>query len=169
MTVSVPVSAPLGGALTSWVGWRWVYLLQVPLTLTCLTMASLQLKAPKKKSESEDEVQMSDRTDLNKRGIFFLGLSVISLMTICQFTGEITSQSTIWLSMLATLFFASVLLYGINERRWTNAPLVPLELLKTNGIGAIYLTQVFLFFSYGGVGQFYLDYLTLTDQYHTDL
>ncbi|KAJ5087827.1 hypothetical protein N7456_011443 [Penicillium angulare] len=153
MTVAVPVGAPLGGALTSWVGWRWGFLFQVPMTLICLIVASLRLKAPKSKSESEHEHEtlVSARADLNVRGIFLLGLSVMSLMTICQFIGEISSQSNIWLPMLATLFFASVLLYGINERCWTNAPLAPLELLKTNGIGAIYLTQLFLFFSYGGV------------------
>jgi hypothetical protein len=47
--------------------------------------------------------------------------------------------------------------------------LIPLRLIKTNGIGAIYLAQIILFFSYGGVGKSYLACRTFTDRARIDL
>lgn len=164
MTIAVPVGAPLGGALTQWIGWRWAFVLQIPMGLFCLAMASWRLRRIKQRSDSEDKGEVSPRPDFNLLGIFLLGLSVASIMTICQFSGELKSKLTIGLPIVSAIFFVSVLLFGINERYWTNAPLVPIKLLKTNNIGEMYLAQILLLFSYGGVGQPYLTYRTLTDR-----
>lgn len=166
MTIAVPVGAPLGGALTQWIGWRWAFALQIPLGLMCLAMAAWRLRRAKQRSDSEnkEEVSVSSRPDFNLLGIFLLGLSVASLMTICQFSGELRSKLIIGLPIVSSIFLVSVVLFGINERFWTNSPLIPLKLLKTNNIGAMYLAQIILFFSYGSVCQSYLPCRTLTDR-----
>lgn len=164
MTIAVPVGAPLGGALTQWIGWRWAFVLQIPMGLFCLAMASWRLRIVKKRSDAQNKGEVSPRPDFNFLGIFLLGLCVASIMTICQFSGELRSKLTIGLPIASSIFFVSVLLFGINERCWTNAPLIPIKLLKTNHIGAMYLAQILLLFSYGGVSQSYLAYRTLTDR-----
>ncbi|KAF4771823.1 hypothetical protein HAV15_004710 [Penicillium sp. str.  len=151
MTIAVPVGAPLGGALTQWIGWRWAFVLQIPIGLLCLAMASWRLRRIKKRSDSQKQGEVYPRPDFNLLGIFLLGLSVASIMTICQFSGELKSKLTIGLPIASSIFFVTVLLFGINERYWTNAPLVPIKLLKTNNIGEMYLAQILLLFSYGGV------------------
>lgn len=156
MTVAVSVGAPLGGALTEWVGWRWAFLMQVPISILCLVMAIWRLRTTNKKQDYDYEQQ--SRADLNLRGIALLGLSIISLMMIAQALGELRTQSFIELPLLSTLFVGSLALFCINERCWTSTPLVPLQLIKSNGIGAIYLAQLVLFFSYGGVGRRWLSF-----------
>lgn len=144
MTVAVPVGAPLGGALTEWIGWRRAFLLQVPMSIICLATACLRLKAGKTKYD------LSSWTNLNLPGVFLLGISAATFMAICQIAGDMTFELHTALAIVSTLFVAGVLLFLINERCWTRMPLISLELIKTNGIGAIYLVQLILFFSYGG-------------------
>lgn len=151
MTIAVPVGAPLGGALTGWVGWRWAFIMQAPVSLVCLAMASWRLRAKERVNSKNGEE--TPRTDFNLLGIFLLGLSVASVMTVCQMLSEMGSDLTIKLAIPSSVLFASLLLFGINERCWTRTPLVPLKLIKANKIGAMYIAQFILFFSYGGVSQ----------------
>lgn len=169
MTIGVSVGAPLGGALTQWIGWRWGFILQVPLSLTCLAMISWRLRTTRIAQKPENERQTTHHQDFNLLGVFLLGLSVASLMVFCQFSVEFKSKSTLGLSIILTIFFASILLFGINERYWTGTPLIPLQLIKTSGIGSIYLSQILLFFSYGGVGRLQIAFHILADRYCTDL
>ncbi|OQD88546.1 hypothetical protein PENSOL_c070G07543 [Penicillium solitum] len=142
MTIAVPVGAPLGGALTQWIGWRWAFVLQIPIGLLCLAMASWRLRRIKKRSDSQ------------KQG---------------EFSGELKSKLTIGLPIASSIFFVTVLLFGINERYWTNAPLVPIKLLKTNNIGEMYLAQILLLFSYGGISSHITEFWIRTKNYNNSL
>jgi len=168
MVIAVPVGAPVGGALTQGIGWRWAFIIQIPMGLVCLAMALWRLRSAKR-SDSQGERDISPRPDINLLGILLLGLLVASLMTICQFSGELRSKLTIGLPIASSIFFASALLFGINERCWTNTPLVPLKLLKTNSVGLMYLAQFFLLFSYGGVSQSCFTSRTFTDSDRADI
>lgn len=161
MTIAVPVGAPLGGALTGWVGWRWAFIMQAPVSLICLIMASWRLQATK-----SDNLKTGEETtwrNFNLLGIFLLGLSVASVMTVCQVLSEMDSGLVMKLTIPSSILFASVLIFGINERCWTRAPLIPLKLVKLNKIGAMYIAQFILFFSYGGVSPSGTTYRTCID------
>ena len=150
MTIAVPVGAPLGGALTGWIGWRWPFIMQVPLSVTCLVMASWRLQATKGGARGNEE-EIRSQTDFNLQGVFLLGLSVASIMTICQVFGNLESELVLKVVIPSSIFLASVVTFAINERHWTRSPLIPMKLIKTNKIGIMYVAQFFLFFSYGGV------------------
>ncbi|OQE25287.1 hypothetical protein PENSTE_c006G07571 [Penicillium steckii] len=168
MTIAVPVGAPLGGALTGWIGWRWPFIMQVPLSVTCLVMASWRLQATKGGARGNEE-EIRSQTDFNLQGVFLLGLSVASIMTICQIFENLESELVLKVVIPSSIFLASVVTFAINERYWTSSPLIPMKLIKTNKIGIMYVAQFILFFSYGGICSHITEFWIRTKDYGNSL
>lgn len=53
--------------------------------------------------------------------------------------------------ILLVVELLSLGLFIVNETFWTKDPLIPLSLMKTNGIGLVYMTQILLCLSFFGV------------------
>jgi MFS family permease len=153
-TVGVTVGSPLGGLLTDLLGWRWSFLIKVPLGLFCFAMAAWRLPSATNDGYSdikEGEELDDSKPELNLPGISLLGTVIAAIMGVCQLLSEELPQKNILMTIAVATVVIGGVLFGLNERYWAKTALVPMHLLKTNGIGLAYISQFLAMFTFCGV------------------
>jgi MFS family permease len=154
-TFGVTIGSPLGGLLTDFLGWRWSFLIKVPLGMFCFGMAAWRLPSAMNdgySSTKEGGELGESKPELNLPGICLLGTIIAAIMGVCQLISEEESpQKTVLVAISVATVIIGGILYGLNERYWTKAALVPLNLLKTNGTGLAYIAQFLAMFTFCGV------------------
>ncbi|KAJ5953450.1 major facilitator superfamily domain-containing protein [Penicillium verhagenii] len=150
-TVAYSLGAPLGGALTDAIDWRWSFLIQSPLGLLCFFLALWRLPSVTSKPKFEENDEEPSRPELNLTGICLLGIVIAAIMGLCQFIEDKSAKGTFMLAALSTTVVIGMILYALNERYWTRNPLAPMSLLKIEGIYTIYISQVLMFFCASGI------------------
>lgn len=154
-TFGVTIGSPLGGLLTDFLGWRWSFLIKVPLGMFCFGMAAWRLPSAMNDgySSTKEGGELGETNpELNLPGICLLGTIIAAIMGVCQLISEEESpQKTVLVAISVATVIIGGILYGLNERYWTKAALVPLNLLKTNGIGLAYIAQFLAMFTFCGV------------------
>ncbi|OBT67636.1 hypothetical protein VE03_03825 [Pseudogymnoascus sp. 23342-1-I1] len=147
--VGVSVGAPLGGMLADVIGWRWSFLGQAPMAGLCFTMAVWRLPSkPRHQQVRKSGTNLTKQNpELDFFGICFLGITIAAAMGLAHLFGEGEfGQDQITAVLLAVVLVAGIL-FGLNEAFWTRDPLMPFWLLKTKGIGIVYIGQVLVEFS----------------------
>jgi MFS family permease len=147
--LGISIGAPLGGLLTDMIGWRCSFLGQSPMAFLCFTMAAWRL--PSQKPEQHEHEQAHEKPDFNFLGICLLGATIAATMVLCQLIGDETPGSNTMKTVILAITIILGISFALNERFWSKDPLVPLWLLKTNGIGANYIAQFLIFFAQFGV------------------
>ncbi|KAJ5880815.1 transporter [Penicillium subrubescens] len=164
-TVGVTVGSPLGGLLTDLLGWRWSFLIKVPLGLFCFAMAAWRLPSATNNgySDMKEGGEVDDeKPELNLPGISLLGTVIAAIMGVCQLLSEELPQKDILMTLaIATVVIGGVL-FGLNERYWAKTALVPMYLLKTNGIGLAYIAQFLAMFTFCGFSSNFADFWVRT-------
>lgn len=153
-TFGVTIGSPLGGLLTDLLGWRWSFLIKVPLGIFCFTMAALRLPSATNNghSNTKEEGELDEsKPDLNLPGICLLGTVIAAIMGVCELVSEELPQKNILMTISVGTIVIGGVLFCLNERYWTKTALVPLCLLKTNGIGLAYIAQLLTMFTFCGV------------------
>lgn len=153
-TVGVTVGSPLGGLLTDLLGWRWSFLIKVPLGLFCFAMAAWRLPSATNLGHSdmkEGGEREDSKPDLNLPGISLLGTVIAAIMGVCQLLSEELPQKDLLMTIAIATVVIGGALFGLNERYWAKTALVPMYLLKTNGIGLAYIAQFLAMFTFCGV------------------
>lgn len=107
----------LGGAIVASFGWRFVYLLQVPLALAALALCALYLKRPR---------QLEKQKDIDLLGASTLAIFLATLTFLVSDIGAGVDRVTILVIGGAGLSFAAFLWI---EARATS-PIIPLGLLR---------------------------------------
>lgn len=124
----------LGGILTQYVGWRWVFFINLPIAAVVLMVAPRLVPAAK------DESGIKRRADV-------LGAVTITggLMTLVYALVKANDYGWGSSKTLALLGAAAVLLVGfvVNESR-IKQPLIPLTIFRNRNIAAGNLTQLFI-------------------------
>lgn len=115
--VGSSAGAPLGGLLTDTIGWRWSFLIQVPITLFAIITVALALRVP----PSSSQASPSSETILTKiKRIDFLGALTLILATTALLLGldrGSTGTAAAWsdpftiTSLVLSLLFALAFLY----------------------------------------------------------
>ncbi len=112
------VAPPLGGLLTTYASWRWIFFINVPLGLLGLWLASRVVPPG----------QGDERRRLDLRGLALTGLAVLAPMAGIELMGRETVDWPIVVALgLATLAFAAIALRHI--RRHAD-PILRLDGLK---------------------------------------
>lgn len=106
----------LGGIITAWVDWPWVFLINVPVGLVVLALTPLIPKGLKKKGSIDYLGALTITTSL--------GLLIYSIVNANE-TGWISIQTILLLSLSITLFAGFI---GIKKR--SKQPLLPLHIFK---------------------------------------
>ena len=107
----------LGGALTEWLSWEWVFFINVPLGILVM-LASRNLLLEGRRSEGK---------------IDWAGAAMVTFALITLVYTIVTGGENGWLSATTvSMFLASVLLFiaFIRRQRKTAAPLLPLDIFK---------------------------------------
>ncbi|KAB8216637.1 major facilitator superfamily domain-containing protein [Aspergillus novoparasiticus] len=141
-TIGATLGAPLGGILADWIGWRWSSFAQSPIGVLCFAVAAWRLPSVPKKGESDER-----SPDLDIPGLCLLMVTIGSIMILCHTLGEPELESRLMQISLLVVILISALLFGLNEKYFTKDPLMPLWLLRTNGIGFVFIGQIFILFS----------------------
>lgn len=156
-TLGVTIGSSIGGVLTDLLGWRWSFLIKVPLGIFCFTMAAWRLPSASKRgySKAKDGGELDEsKPDLNLPGICLLGMVIAAIMGVCQLASEELPQKNILMTISVGTVVVGGVLFCLNERYWTKTALIPLSLLKTNGIGLAYIAQLLTMFTFCGVSCF---------------
>lgn len=89
--------------------------------------------------------------ELNLFGVVSFGILIAGVMTLCHRLGRSGTQNCYTIAIHLSVVVISGIAYGWNERFWTEAPLIPLDIIKNNQVWAIYLAQFLVYFSGLGV------------------
>ncbi|RSM88631.1 MFS transporter [Kibdelosporangium aridum] len=144
----------IGGVLTEYVGWRSVFLINVPIVLIAVLLAKNYL------DESRDT---RASRDLDITGVVLATTGMVALVFALT-EGEKYGWTSTPILLSAVIAIPAVGFFIWVESRKDN-PLVPLSIFRTAAIGPANLVNVLLICSYGGM----LFILTLYLQSHLGL
>ncbi|KFY18240.1 hypothetical protein V492_00060 [Pseudogymnoascus sp. VKM F-4246] len=153
-TIGLSGGGPLGGFLAGAVGWRWLFLGQVPIAAACCLLMARSFEAMRPKAEQEEEQQREQPVlAFDFPGAITLAVSISSLLAVIDLQGSLSwkhplIQGLVVVGVLSTLAFLAFETFPGNREL-----LMPLKLLKTE-IGAFCAGQMLLVASgYGFVSQ----------------
>jgi len=127
-----------GGPVVEALSWRWIFVVQVPLTLIALAVAALVLP----------ETERRPRTRFDVAGTVLLGLAVTSLLLGLN-RGPILGWSSP--VVLGTFLASPVLLWlFLCQERRVEHPLIRPEYFRRRNVAAPVATQFFTNFAYMG-------------------
>ncbi|KZT20120.1 MFS general substrate transporter, partial [Neolentinus lepideus HHB14362 ss-1] len=127
--------APLGGALADGIGWRWVFLVQVPLTLAAFLSVSFALRLPVKTSQVSFYSRLK-RVDF--AGAAALVTSILFLLLGLDRGGNVSWGDNLTVSFLiasALLFF----LLAIVEFKFAKEPFAPAKIILSPSLAGPFM------------------------------
>ncbi|KAF8960437.1 member of the major facilitator superfamily [Flammula alnicola] len=132
------VGASLGGYLADTIGWRWSFLLQVPITIVAIIAVSLALHLPK--IESGDFTAKLKRVDFG--GAISLVLTIFFLLFALDRGGDISWNDHYTISSLVAfgIFF---LAFAFIEMEFASEPFAPKRIIVNRSLIASYLVNFF--------------------------
>ncbi|KAI9791588.1 MAG: hypothetical protein M1816_003674 [Peltula sp. TS41687] len=145
------LGGPAGGFLADTVGWKWSFLGQAPIALLCLFLTAWQLPSespkPGKAHGDGPHSVISKLRDMDFLGIAIFTAATVNFLVVLNLGGEkLPWDHPVIISLvISCLVLFTAFLY--TERFLANRPLIPLWLLKVNGVGLLCLVQVLVFLS----------------------
>ncbi|KFY69360.1 hypothetical protein V496_00295 [Pseudogymnoascus sp. VKM F-4515 (FW-2607)] len=153
-TIGLSGGGPLGGFLAGAVGWRWLFLGQVPIAAACCLLMARSFESMCPKLEQQEDPQREEPAlAFDFPGAITLAIAISSLLVVIDLQGSLSwahplVQSIVAVGILSTLAFLVFETFPGNREL-----LMPLKLLKTE-IGAFCAGQLLLVASgYGFVSQ----------------
>lgn len=144
--VATIIAPPLGGALTQWFSWRYIFYINLPLTLLVLYWASRAV-ADSPKAESTKPLDIY--------GSILIAVS-FSFLTYYLVQGAKSGFSQLWWSLVIGL--TGIATFIIVELRQKN-PLLPLSLFKVRNFSFANLETFLIYGSLYGVFVYFTLYL----------
>lgn len=119
--------ASLGGAIADHIGWRWCFLLQVPVSLLALIVGILAVKNQPGFVSGESLAVLGKRVDFTGALVLIIGISV--QLVGLSLGGNELPWSSPW--VIGSLVGSVVLfaLFIVIEARTTAIPIIPLRML----------------------------------------
>ncbi|KAJ5653239.1 major facilitator superfamily domain-containing protein [Penicillium lividum] len=152
MMIGYSGGGTLGGLLATLVGWRWSFLLHVPIILICALVTLIQLprdiprvlQAPLGDNGEEQETKASKPMSMDIVGIILLvGAIVSTLMMIQVLQEDIVPDNKLYIgTALGTISLLLVGIFFINEVWWAKKPLFPLSFMLSSQTGIVCAVQV---------------------------
>ena len=135
--VAGSIGALLGGFLTTWLGWRWILLVNIPIGGVLLPMAWRHF------SES--------RGSLDHRHFDLAGAVTLTAGQVALVLGIISIETSGFVSVrvLGSIGAGIVLLllFLMIEHRWAKAPLVPLSVFRSRTLTGANLVMILMYLS----------------------
>ncbi|KAJ6134707.1 hypothetical protein N7523_001029 [Penicillium sp. IBT 18751x] len=121
--------ASFGGAIVDTIGWRWCFLLQVPVSLIALVLGYFVLKFPTKESDPSSQQTGGVWHQIDVSGALLLVLALSCQLIGLSLGGNELSWSSRWVvsSLVASVIFLGG--FVAVEAKTTAAPLIPLKML----------------------------------------
>lgn len=121
--------ASFGGAIVDSIGWRWCFLIQVPVSLTVLVLGYFVLKFPAKHSLPETDQKKGLWQQIDFLGSLLLVLALSTQLVGLSFGGNKLPWASIWvvLPLIASVAFLAAFIAV--EAKTKAVPLIPLKML----------------------------------------
>ncbi|CAI7608482.1 unnamed protein product [Penicillium bialowiezense] len=122
--------ASFGGSIVDSIGWRWCFLLQVPVSLFALSMGYVVLKFPARRNERADGSSPGIWQQIDVWGALLLILGLSAQLVGLSLGGNVLPWSNIW---VITPLVGSVILlvaFVAVEATTSAVPLIPLKMLR---------------------------------------
>lgn len=121
--------ASFGGAIVDSIGWRWCFLMQVPISLVALVLGHIVLKFPAKEGDLAVQQTQGIWHQIDVSGACLLVLALSSQLIGLSLGGNELPWSNIWviLALAASVVFLAAFITV--EARTTAVPLIPLKML----------------------------------------
>ncbi|KAL6233783.1 hypothetical protein BDW75DRAFT_241664 [Aspergillus navahoensis] len=145
------LGGPIGGSLADTVGWRWSFLGQVPIVISCALFCAHRLPSylneTETKGDTTEEPAPPTRPpsirDLDFAGLFAFAGTVLLLLFLLRALRAQNEGMFFQTSLLAFLFICGCTVFIVIELFWAPKPLVPLRLFSKT-IGIYFLCQTLL-------------------------
>jgi hypothetical protein len=121
--------ASFGGAIVDTIGWRWCFLVQVPVSLTVLVLGYFVLKFPAK-SKILVPGQRGLWHQIDFLGSLLLVLALSSQLAGLSFGGNELPWTSIWVILPLVASVAFLAAFIAVEAKTTAVPLIPLKMLR---------------------------------------
>lgn len=147
--ISTIIAPPLGGALTQWFSWRWIFYINLPLAAVVIYWARRSVK---------DKPKVSKSSPLDFYGSILIAISLASL-SYYLVQGAKTGFSQLWWS--AAVGLSSLIIFILVEFK-VRYPLLPLVLFKVRNFTFSNLETLLIYGALYGVFvylTFYLQFL----------
>ncbi|KAL3474609.1 major facilitator superfamily domain-containing protein [Aspergillus californicus] len=120
--------ASLGGAIANTIGWRWCFLLQVPVSIFALIVGRIVIPKPAQQAIPQNKTSVWKQVDLTGALLLILGLSV--QLVGLSLGGNELPWTNPW--VIASLVGSVVLLaaFLLVEARTSAIPVIPLRMLQ---------------------------------------
>lgn len=121
--------ASFGGAIVDFIGWRWCFLIQVPVSLVALVLGYAVLKFPAKDIDPHTHQRQGVWQQIDISGACLLVLALSSQLVGLSLGGNDLSWSNIWvvLSLVGSVLFLGAFIAV--EARTSAIPIFPLKML----------------------------------------
>ncbi|EIW52680.1 MFS general substrate transporter [Trametes versicolor FP-101664 SS1] len=130
--------APLGGFLADSIGWRWAFLIQVPMTTLAILSVAFGLQLPR--SSTGHVREKLARIDF--AGAAMLVLSVFTLLLGLDRGGNVAWADRFTAAALAASAIF-ILAFAAVELRWAREPFAPKRIIANRALLASYLCNLF--------------------------
>lgn len=120
--------ASFGGAIADTIGWRWCFLLQVPVSLFALVVGKFVINLPRREVPSTRTQSLWQQVDILGSLLLILGLS-IQLVGL-SLGGNELPWSNPWVVATLVASFALLALFCVTEAKTTAVPVIPLQMLR---------------------------------------
>jgi MFS family permease len=120
--------ASFGGAIADTIGWRWCFLLQVPVALFALVVGKFVINLPRREVSRSGIQSLWQQVDILGSLLLILGLS-IQLVGL-SLGGNELPWSNPWIIASLVGSFALLALFIVTEAKTTAIPVIPLRMLR---------------------------------------
>ncbi|KAJ5692011.1 hypothetical protein N7462_001434 [Penicillium macrosclerotiorum] len=148
------LGAPFGGLLTAWMGWRWAFLVHIPLAIVCMSIVfggiTKDTMPLPDADHSNNQVLENGNTEkpenhkpLDITGLVLLMCSILCLLMFIQLAPMEGLERKL-LCLFITGVAGCLLFVGfcLNEVFLVKSPLISLTLLQPSQLGSFFLVQV---------------------------
>ncbi|EGN95697.1 hypothetical protein SERLA73DRAFT_113391 [Serpula lacrymans var. lacrymans S7.3] len=140
--VGSSAGAPLGGVLADTIGWRWSFLIQVPITALAVLTVTLALRLPSQALPSSSNTFLSKLKRIDFLGAFTLIVTIFALLLALDRGSTVSWSSSV---AIACFVIAAVfcVLFMIVEWTWASEPLAPKRIMTSGSLVACYSINFF--------------------------
>ncbi|EGN97222.1 hypothetical protein SERLA73DRAFT_57316, partial [Serpula lacrymans var. lacrymans S7.3] len=140
--VGSSAGAPLGGILADTIGWRWSFLIQVPITMLAVLIVSFALHLPAQTLSS------TSSTFFGKlKRIDFLGASTLIVAVFALLLAFDRGSTDSWSSDVTIASFVVAAVFGVLflvvEWYWASEPFAPKRIMTSRALVASYSINFF--------------------------